>query len=380
MKKYFYLIAALTILLPALSSCNDGNEVEQPSGVIVDTSSSIPYANDGTSIQGFYLLNEGQMGKNNASLDCFHYANGSYFSSRFKAANDSAKLGDVGNDIEVYGNKLYVVMNGSNMVRVLDARTAKKIADISIPNCRNVVFNSGKAYVTSFAGTIKYLDPSNRVGYIAKIDTATLSITDTCNVEYQPEQMAICNEKLYVANSGGYMPTPDNRVSVIDLATFTKEKDIPVGINLKGMLLSKENEIFVSSQGNYTTTETNLFAVNLTTEKIDTLNINVSMMDICGDSIYTYGSALSGTSSYHIINTKSHKVVSNQIITDGTSIVSPYLIKINPISKDIYISDSGSTYGSPGILYCFNSKGNLKWHVTTGVGPGHMVFTPFAIK
>ena len=43
-----------------------------------------------------------------------------------------------------------------------------------------------------------------RLGYVAKVDTATLQIVDQCLVGYQPEEMVVTSNKLYVANSGGY--------------------------------------------------------------------------------------------------------------------------------------------------------------------------------
>ncbi len=52
-----------------------------------------------------------------------------------------------------------------------------------------------------------------------------MQIVDTCTVGYQPEEMVIAGNKLYVANSGGYrVPSYDRTVSVIDLTTFTEIK------------------------------------------------------------------------------------------------------------------------------------------------------------
>lgn len=81
-----------------------------------------------TEIKGFYLLNEGNMNSNKATLDYFDYAKGTYFRNIYADTNPNVvkELGDVGNDIKIYGNKMYVVVNASNKVEVLDARTVKK--------------------------------------------------------------------------------------------------------------------------------------------------------------------------------------------------------------------------------------------------------------
>ena len=59
------------------------------------------------------------------------------------------------------------------------------------------------SYVSSYAGPVK-IDPNARLGYVARVDTTTLTVKDTCVVGYQPEEMVIVGNKLYVANSGGY--------------------------------------------------------------------------------------------------------------------------------------------------------------------------------
>lgn len=65
-----------------------------------------------------FILNEGRFGGNNASLSSWDY------SSEFK--NDQvADLGDVGNDIAVMNGKLYLLLNGSRKIVVLDPITLK---------------------------------------------------------------------------------------------------------------------------------------------------------------------------------------------------------------------------------------------------------------
>ena len=79
--------------------------------------------------------------------------------------------------------------------------------------------------------------------------------------------------------------------------------------------------------------------------------------------------------SYAIINTRSMEEVADNFITDGTdaSIAMPYAVAVNPISKDIYVTDA-KDYVSPGHLYCFTADGRLKWDVRTGDIPAHFAF------
>ena len=81
-----------------------------------------------TDIEGFYLLCEGNMGWNKATLDYYDYAYGEYVRNIFSYANPTVpkEMGDVGNDIGIYGSNLYCVINCSNKVDVLDKYTCMK--------------------------------------------------------------------------------------------------------------------------------------------------------------------------------------------------------------------------------------------------------------
>ena len=57
---------------------------------------------------GLYVLCEGNMGSNKARLDYINLETGTYYSNWYGAQNphQMKELGDVGNDIQQYGNRL----------------------------------------------------------------------------------------------------------------------------------------------------------------------------------------------------------------------------------------------------------------------------------
>ena len=144
-------------------------------------------------VTGFYLLNEGNMGSNKCTLDYYDYTNATYTRNIYGNANPDVvkELGDVGNDLQIYGSKLWAVINCSNKVEVMDAATATRIGQIEIPNCRYIAFDGPYAYITSYAGPVQIDDNYKQLGYVARVDTATLQITDKCLVGYQPDGIAI---------------------------------------------------------------------------------------------------------------------------------------------------------------------------------------------
>ncbi|MDR2383280.1 MAG: YncE family protein [Prevotellaceae bacterium] len=356
--------------------------------IIPSTKTPVTDGYDGQ-VKGFFLLNEGNMGSNKASLDYFDYDSGDYYKNIFPELNPSVvnELGDVGNDIQIYGDKLYVVINCSHLVEVMDVNSGKHIAAIAVPNCRYIVFDKGYAYVSSYAGPV-LIDPNARLGYVARIDTASLTVKDTCVVGYQPEEMVIVDNKIYVANSGGYrVPNYDNTVSVIDLATFKEIKKIVVGINLHRLELDNYGNIYVTSRGDYKNIHSNTYILNTKTDMITrTLNLPASELCAAGDSIYAYSAEWNhntgqNTVSYAIINMRTQTVVSRNFITDGTekNIKVPYGIAINPETREIFVTDA-KDYINPGTLYCFAPDGKKKWEVTTGDIPAHIVFTRKKLK
>ncbi len=334
-------------------------------------------------IKGFYLLNEGNMGSNKASLDYYSYITGIYSRNIFAERNPNVtkELGDVGNDLKIYGSKLYAIINCSNLVEVMDAATGVHITIIEIPNCRYICFNKDKAYVSSYAGPVQI--GNKQLGFVAEIDTGTLQITRKVTVGYNPEEMAIIDNKMYVANSGGYLvPDYDNTLSIIDLDSFTEIKKVEVAINMHRVRADKYGDLYLSTRGDYYTMPANLFLFDVETQTIKkTFDIPVGNMCIVGDSAYLYSVGFNWNTgldeiSYALIDIKSEKVLSKSFIADGTEslIKLPYGIAVNPNNKEIFVTDAGD-YVSPGTLYCFDKTGHLKWKQTTGDIPAHIEFT-----
>lgn len=341
-------------------------------------------------IQGFFLLNEGNMGSNKASIDFYDYNTGIYTRNIYGERNpDEVKdLGDVGNDIDIYGGKLWAVINCSNYVEVMDVETVRHITKIPIPNCRYLAFKDGYAYVSAYAGPVK-IDQNARIGYVAKIDTVSLTVVDSCIVGYQPEEMAIVGDKLYVANSGGYrVPNYDRTVSVIDLNTFEEMYKIDVAINLHRLKPDRYGNLYVSSRGDYYNIPSKTYIIDTRTDKVtDTLHLLPnSNMTLSGDSLYVYSTEFSyitnqWTVSYAILDTKSKSVVTRNFIKDGTdkNIKVPYGIAVNDLTGEFFVTDA-KDYVSPGTLHCFSRDGIRKWSVTTGDIPAHIVFTRKKLK
>ena len=293
------------------------------------------------------------------------------------------ELGDVGNDIKVYGSRLWMVINCSNKVEVADVATTKRIGQVDIPNCRYLAFHDGYAYVSSFAGPVMGAD--SQIGLVYKVDTLSLQIVGRVEVGYQPEEMAVLDGKLYVANSGGYMPPVyDNRVSVIDLNTFQVERTIDVAPNLHRCRADRYGQLWITSRGNYEDVPSKVYCLQQSSDGYaaigDEMETSISDMCIVGDSLYYIGTAWNeilqrNTVSYGIINVRTHQKVADHLSTapEMSKIRLPYGIIVNPVNKDFYIMDA-KNYVSSGELFHFLPDGTFDWSVRTGDIPAHAVF------
>lgn len=337
---------------------------------------------------GMYLLNEANMGSNKSSIDYVDFRNAYYVRNIYAERNPEVvkELGDVGNDIQIYGNKLYAVINCSHKVEVMDVRTCKRIGQVDIPNCRYIRFAKRKAYVSAYVGPVA-IDPNAQLGAVYEVDTASLAVTRKVTVGYQPDELEVLGEYLYVANSGGYRaPDYDSTVSVVEIYGMKQIQKIPVGINLHRIRKDRYGKLWVTSRGDYNTIPSRLYVLDRKDKNSkemvvkDTLDIPCSEMYIQGDSLYFYSVEWNkqterNTVTYGIIDVRTGQLVTDHFITDGTEqdIVIPYGICVHPTTGDIYVTDA-KNYVSSGVLHCYDRHGKKKWSVRTGDIPAHMAF------
>lgn len=351
-------------------------------------------------IIGMYLLNEGNMGSNKSSLDYLDLSASDttvhYLRNIYSERNPTTvmMLGDVGNDCQIYGSRLWLVINCSNKVEVARAEDAVRIGKVDIPNCRYVAFKDGYAYVSSYVSSVygdrsqESGDSSSPLGSVYKVDTLSLGKVDSCTVGYQPEEIAILGNQLFVANSGGYQGMTgqgyESTVSVVDLNTMQETDKIVVAPNLHRLRADKYDQLWVTARGNYMDDEPAIYWLTKDAKGRMTVggHLDQPVSDLCivGDSLYFYGSqwsevTMTNTITYGIINVRTHEIISTQLsqAPEISKIRMPYGIIVNPIHRDFYLMDA-KNYVSSGELLHFLPDGTFDWKVKTGDIPAHAAF------
>ena len=120
------LIFAACLVFAACDDSNDPNP--NPEG------GEFPLVEDGTST--LLVLCSGMWNQNNSSLFRYSYETGTSVPDYFLAAN-SRGLGDTANDMGIYGSKLYIVVNESNTVEIIDRATGKSLKQLSMVDEEN---------------------------------------------------------------------------------------------------------------------------------------------------------------------------------------------------------------------------------------------------
>lgn len=216
-----------------------------------------------TGIKGALILNNGSMGKNDASISVYDLDGKSVAAEKFFEANGQ-HLGDLAQDIVVVGDEMFITVNGSKLVFVTDLDLKIKTV-IEIENNGTkmspyaIAQNGGKVYVSYYDGFIAEIEPSTRAWRLAAVGT-------------YPEGMAFSGGKVYVANTGyGY----ENTISVVDLASFKEEKKIVVNQNPRFVATDKSGRyLYVCSWESYdpvtwaVATPSKLQKVDLVTDEV----------------------------------------------------------------------------------------------------------------
>lgn len=374
MKKASLLLFCAAIM--SLAACQKDDTYSYKDSEI--TGETVDLSGFASEARKVFLLNEGGMGSNNASLDVLRFSDANYITGIFRKMNPdiSAGLGDVGNDIAVCGNEVWMVINNSGIVEVISAKDETEIAAIEVPTPRNVAFDGTYAYVTSWSGS-SYNDPStNRKGCVYRINLKTKKIEGSVEVGYQPEGLAFYKGRLYVANSGGVASTVgpdyayDKTVSVVSTSSFSVVKTIEVAVNLKNVYSDGEGRIYVTSFGNYGNVHSGLYMIDIeNSDAVTAVGSYVSVSAIDGDTVYCIGTEMEF--DWNATRTYTAWSVENGVkkaFPVSFPSVTPYGLCV--IDDDTFLLADAGDYFNPGKLICYHN-GVVRWTVTAGVCPAH---------
>lgn len=354
-KKNVFILVLLAALFAA---CSDSDNIIDPT--------ELPPSET----QKILVLCEGMGNYDNSTLAFYDLKSKTKDFDYFTTVNKRG-LGDTANDMIKYGSKIYIIVNVSSTIEVIDAATGKSLKQIEMKTADNkpkqpryAAAYGGKVYVTSFDDTV------------TRIDTVSLTIDGSVKVGRDPEGICIKNGKIYVANSGGLdFLDLDKTVSVIDLNSFEEIKQIEVGLNPYQVFADSQGDVYVNVRGNYGDIAPSFKKIKPSKDsyEVSTLTgVSVSEFTIVNDKAYILHNEWGKESKVKVFDCKTEEVVTENFVTDGTAILNGYKITADAYSGDVYVTTSD--YTTSGNVLCFDNKGKCKFTLSSvGIGPNKVI-------
>lgn len=375
MKKYLLGLAVLLMGTAVMTSCDPAED--NPETYLQEYST------------GAYVVNAGNMYSNiESSLTAIDYASSTATQNVFKAANGRS-LGNTANDGIVYGNKIYLAVDQSNTIEVIDKKTKQSIKQIKTTDLlgkaegaepRHIIADGGKVYFTTYGG------------YVAAVDTTSFALQKKWQVGSCPEGLVIGNGNLYVANSN-YGKGGGN-ISCINLSNDKVDTKNIEGVNnptgiyyAAGLLYVLDNQYYDASYNAYgeNTLRTVEFAQGKS-QKVADGNYAVCVtpgattrtdVEKVRPYFFVLNAPFGGTPSVSVFVAGSTQP---QALTLSEKPVSPCGIFVDPLNGHIFVlsyrlGDSGyADYNGNGYVVEYDSTGQKLHEYETGVGSCAMFF------
>lgn len=377
MKKYLLGLAVLLMGTAVMTSCSDDNDGPETYLQVYST--------------GAYVVNSGNMyNKIESSLTAVDYASSTATQNVFKAANGRS-LGNTANDGIVYGNKIYLVVDQSHTIEVIDKNTKKSIKQIKTTDLlgnaegvepRHIIAGDGKVYFTTYGG------------YVAAVDTTDFALQKKWQVGSYPEGLVIAHGNIYVANSN--YGAGGGNISCINLSNDNVETKNIEGVNNPTSIYYASNVLYVLDNQYYDASynaygENALRAVSFAEGKSQkvadgnyaacvtpgaTTTARTSVEEV-RPYFFVLNAPFGGTPSVSVLAAGSTQA---QTMTLSEMPVSPCGIFADPLNGHIFVlsyrlGDNGyADYNGNGYVVEYDSTGQKLHEYETGVGSCAMFF------
>ena len=368
MKKYFLNFAVLMMATALFTACGDDDKDDVPQPKPVDVS------------EGMFVVGSGNSSSNiDGNLTYINYADGTSTTNAFKLANGMS-LGKTANFALVYGQKLYIAVDGENTIWVCDKNTLRSIRRISTTDLLGTTLGISPRAMASYEGQVFfscYGDKAN--GVVAAMDTINYKLTKTYTAGSYSDGIAIANDKLYVANSD-YGKGMNPSITVHDLKTGATNELKGADITNPMQMMTVGGNAYFLDYGSYDSSWNQVGAGVRQISADGTVKrvVDGTAMGSDGKRIYTANAPYGGNGvNYLIYDTTTGQTKS----WEPNDIFSPAAIAADPVSGDVFVisyTENPDThypaYNMPTYVNQYSADGTFKKRYVCGVGPISVVF------
>jgi DNA-binding beta-propeller fold protein YncE len=319
--------------------------------------------------KGVYIVNEGNFTRNNSTLSLYLPDSNRVYPDVFSAAN-RRPLGDVANDMVLFNDRGYIVVNNSQTIEVISLLDQKSVGRFVVPGSKSpyklAIVNSSKAYVTNlYDNSLTEFDP-----------TSLQIIQERILVGNNPEGIALANGKLYVCDSG---LGADSTITVVDPTADLVVNTITVARSPSEIAADANGHLVVKCDGSFNFNDPNRDTPG-SLVLLDPRNDVVLATVVLPLGVYGHpGRMTLSKNGYGYFVGKSG--VMRFDIGNGTISVNPtpfvsvaaYGLAVDDVSNRLYATDA-KDYVQPGDVIIYGQNGEEITRFLAGIIPGTIVF------
>jgi hypothetical protein len=307
------------------------------------------------------IVNQGNFGSSTADLSIYDPETNDVMNNAFSTANPGAQLGDVAQSAIQIENELFIAINNSRKIEVVDAQTLERKRIIELPQG-----NYPRYMVIGNANEILVSNLFNP--HVLRVDHQTGEVLGEINLGFDSEGLIRVDNSVWVTLPGSW-PSYNNTVAVISLQDYSVET-ITVGVNPTRIIYDGMDKVWVLCAGTWGDNNSGLYVINLDSkEVVTTIPISGSPSDM------TYN--LNARELY--VNTASklqvYNTVSSSLKIDSLQRGGFYAISYSYFDNKIYGVDA-LDFVQNGLLHIYETDGKQA-HTDTlrvGVVPGYIHF------
>ena len=321
----------------------------------------VEVANPGTSFSnggGIFVVNEGNFRFGNAKISYFDFGTNQVTEDLFKPANQFS-LGDVCQSMYIFNNKIYLVVNNSGKVVVVNPTNFKEI--VTIKNLASpryfLPITNQKAYVTDL-----------QQDGISIVDLNTNELIGKIPLKGWTEQLLLLYGKAFVTNQ------TKEKLYVVDTKNDILEDSIQVGYASNSIQQDKNGALWVLCSGDSSLQKkATLTRVNPTNRQVEQTFSFSSKADspfrLCMNQT---------KDTLYFLNNDVFRLSINDLQLPSQPFINRqtrnfYGLGINPFTNEIFVADA-IDYTQKGKIYRYTPSGNLIATFLAGIIPNDFYF------
>lgn len=341
-------LALFITLITFLFSCKKDIVTPEPKDLKIEASS--------LTLQQLLIANEGNFQWGNAEITYVNLLTGEIIQDCYQTKNQTL-LGDVCQSMQVFDKKIFIILNNSQKIIVLDQETLIKTGEISnLESPRYFLpLSKNKAYVTDLYGQ-----------GIHVVNPETLQKIKKINIPAWTESLLSKNGLTYVCSRNNHW------LYIIDESTDLLTDSILIGYGSNSIQMDLDSNLWVLCHGDINKNEpAGLYQIN-TTSRAAHLTLSLPNQEIA------WKMSINGSKNELFFIQKdiyrvriSQPSVADKVIPGDQK--NYYGLKIHPENNYIFVGNARD-YVQKGEVEVYDPSGVLKSTFPSGIIPGDFVF------